>query len=155
MDRNLKGETRLRFADESPWNDQKEEHLLRNVEWMTFDSNNECDNFLQDMKALAFHHHDLVDRGVLLEIATGSREAIWMAVDQIHHRSLMRGKPIGESGGAKDTVKEVSPRVSSKIERTYAEVAKSPLIDGGGMEKEIKTRKMSQRVERGDTIFVT
>lgn len=152
VDRNSKGEVRLRFANEFPWNEQKEEDLQRNVEWMTFECKNECSNLLQDMKALAFHHHALVDREVLLEMAIGNREAIWKAVDQIHHRSLMKSNSIRDN-----VVQQAPPKDIPKSNRTYAEVTNTPsgirILDSKIFDARV--HKAKERMVIGDTIFIT
>lgn len=93
MDYNSKGEMRMRFEDESPWNDQKEVDHMRIVKWLSRSDSYEYKWFMQDLRNLTFSFPNLVDRAVLPEISDGNQEALWIAANKIHDRSLDSSQP--------------------------------------------------------------
>lgn len=151
IDRNNKGEVRLRFADESPWNENKEKELITNIESMKADEKRKEERYkekliLDDLKGVILMNEALVEKGILVQIQEGREDAIWKALEQIHNNSLDQGdvekKGVCNEGNQRNVRDEKGGRVGEEKEK----------VDEDGEWKTVSYSR--KRNIKGSTIYV-
>lgn len=122
IDHNSKGEVRLRFRDDSPWNDLKEKKLLREVLLMQKEmKRQDKTNRMEELtKSFIRGNNKWVDEKVWQEVLQGRDGAITEALQQIHMHSLRSNPLAKEKESYKDILMSVHKQ-DMKAERRQDE----------------------------------
>lgn len=96
IDYNSKGEVRMRFKEDSPWNDIKEEKLLRDVLLLRNEFNRTRTKDEQILEDFIKDNIEWVEESTAKAALAGQDEAISEALWQIHERSLRTTEDVTE-----------------------------------------------------------